>query len=535
MQLVFWDWAVIAVYAMAVVTIGLRAGRKQHTSEGYFLAGRRLRWPFIGASIYAANISTEHLVGLAGWGYLTGLAVGCYEWIAVFCLIPLVVLFLPFYIKNRIYTVPEFLERRFGPSVRLAFSAFMVLLSVLAKISISLWAASLVFHEVLDWNQTAVIWGVGLVTALYTMKGGLSVVVFTDALQTAVLILAAVVMTGIGLYEVGGYEGLRAKLDPSMFSMVKPATDPDLPWPGVFIGVFLLGTFYFSMDQVLVQRVFAAKNLNEGRLGATFCAFLKTLNPIILVGPGMIAAALYPGLSKGDLAYPTMLKNLMPIGLLGLTIASITAALMGHLSATYNSVATLITRDFYLKLRPEADQDRQILVGRIAVLSVFILGAVWAPLIGQSKSMFIYLQNVQAYLMIPFAGIFLFAIFWKRTNTPGVLACMAAALILCPMMMLNNEMHFLPLMNHPLLKPWLHGAMLVGFLCMLVLVTVSLLTAPPPSAKLKNTTVSSLWGEEAKGMPEDPMMATESCWYKDYRLWYSIVAVGTAVAWYIMR
>ena len=535
MKLNLLDWVVIAVYAVVVITVGLRAGRKQHTSEGYFLAGRRLKWPFIGASIYAANISAEHFVGLAGCGYVTGLAYGCYEWIAVFCLIPLIVLFLPFYIRNRIYTVPEFLERRFGPAVRLCFSAFMVLLSVLAKVSISLWAASLVFHELLGWNQYAVIWGVGLVTALYTMKGGLSAVVFTDAIQTVILISAAIILTGFGLHEVGGIAALHAKLNPSMFSMVKPATDPDLPWPGVFFGVFLVGTFYFSMDQVLVQRVFAAKNLNEGRLGATFCAFLKTMNPLILVGPGIIAAALYPGLDKGDLAYPTLLKNLMPTGLLGLTIAGITAALMGHLSATYNSVGTLVTRDFYLKIRPDASQDQQILIGRAAVLAVCVLGALWAPVIGQSKSMFIYLQSVSAYLMIPFAGIFIFAVFWKRVNAAGVLACMFTALILCPTMMLNNEKHFLPFMNHPLLKPWLHGAMIVGFVCMAVMVVVSLLTAPPPAAMLKHTTVSSLWGSEAQGMADDVMMAPETHWYRDYRLWLTIVSTGTAIAWYIMR
>jgi len=671
MQLNPLDWAVIAVYAVVVITIGLRAGRKQHTSEGYFLAGRRLKWPFIGASIYAANISAEHFVGLAGCGYVTGLAFGCYEWIAVFCLIPLIVLFLPFYIRNRIYTVPEFLERRFGPGVRLCFSAFMVLLSVLAKISISLWAASLVFHEVLGWDQMTVIWVVGLVTALYTMKGGLSAVVFTDAIQATILIAAAIILTVIGLHEVGGIAALHAKLDPSMFSMVKPATDPDLPWPGVFIGVFFVGTFYFSMDQVLVQRVFAAKNLNEGRLGATFCGFLKIINPVILVGPGIIAAALYPGLMKGDMAYPTMLNNLMPTGLLGLTIAGITAALMGHLSATYNSVGTLVTRDFYLKIKPDASQDGQIMVGRIVILSVFVLGALWAPLIGRSNSMFVYLQTVQAYLMMPFAGIFLFAVFWKRANAQGVLACIVAVLVLVPVFMGNSQsiaaksaaaksaidltamtarpqaeikandllnaakslvdnatasggdftgsksletmraavalgdkeltlinhdclsapanrdsgavktpaarqrlledfeaakkawvqkhaptllaglapvarevqaavsLHpsvgFIPFMSQPLLKPWLHGAMLVAALCMVVLVLVSLLTAPPPAAMLKNTTVSSLWGTEAQGMAKDTMMAPETCWYRDYRLWLTLVSIGTAIAWYLMR
>ena len=336
MRLTLLDWSIIAVYATVVITIGLRAARRQNTTEGYFLAGRRLRWPFIGASLYAANISTEHLVGLAGWGATIGLAAGTFEWIAVFCLIPLIVLFLPFYLKNKIYTVPEFLERRFGPSVRLSFSAFMLLLAVLVKISVSLWAAAVVLEGLLGWDKMAVIWCVGLVTALYTLKGGLNAVVFTDAIQTAVLILAAVALTGIGLHEVGGYEALRAKLnDPAMFSMIKPATDPELPWPGVFIGVWLLGTFYFSMDQVLVQRVFAAKSLNEGQLGATFCAFLKTLNPVIIVGPGLIAAALYPELRNpeaGDQAYPMLLKNLMPSGLLGLTIAGFMAALMGHLA-----------------------------------------------------------------------------------------------------------------------------------------------------------------------------------------------------------
>ncbi len=537
MRLTLLDWLIIAVYAALVITIGLRAARRQNTTEGYFLAGRRLRWPFIGASLYAANISTEHLVGLAGWGATIGLAAGTFEWIAVFCLIPLIVLFLPFYLKNKIYTVPEFLERRFGSSVRLSFSAFMLLLAVLVKISVSLWAAAVVLEGLLGWDKMVVIWCVGLVTALYTLKGGLNAVVFTDAIQTAVLIVAAVVLTSIGLHEIGGYDALRAKLnDPEMFSMIKPATDPELPWPGVFIGVWLLGTFYFSMDQVLVQRVFAAKSLNEGQLGATFCAFLKTLNPIIIVGPGLIAAALYPEIRNpetGDQAYPMLLKNLMPSGLLGLTIAGFMAALMGHLSATYNSVATLVTRDFYLKLRPEADQARQIRVGRLAVLLVFILGALWTPLIGQFGQLFKYLQNVQAYLMIPFACIFLFAVFWKRTNTPGVLACMGTALLLCPTLMLNNQKHFLQFMNHPLLRPWLHGALLAGLVCTLVLVIVSRLTAAPPPEKLLNTTVEGLWGR--RDGEATAMLAERVPLLRDYRLWLSIVSVGTAVLWYLMR
>lgn len=533
MHLAVLDWLVIAVYGAVVITIGLRAGRRDQTSEGYFLAGRKLRWPFIGASIYAANISTEHVVGLTGSAYAIGLAIGSYEWMAVFCLVPLIVLFLPLYMRTRVYTVPEFLEKRFGSSVRLLFSGFMIGMSVVAKISISLWAASIVFSDVLGWNRIAVIWAIGLVTALYTMKGGLGAVVYTDAIQTTVLLGAAITLTTIGLHKVGGFAGLRAGVDPSMLSMVRPATDPNLPWPGIFIGVFFVGAFYFGMDQVLVQRVFAARSLNEGRLGAVFCAFLKTLNPLLLVLPGLIALVLYPHLERADTAYPTLLRNLMPTGLLGLTIAGLTAALMGHLSATYNSIATLFTRDFYLKWNPSASQKRQIMVGRFAVLAVFVLGALWAPLIGAYKSLFIYLQNVSAYLMMPLALVFFAAVLWRRINTPGVIASIISSVILCPVMMYNNQLapsaQWFPFLNTPLLTPWLHRAMLVAILCTALMVAVSLMTARPDPVKLEGTTVHGLWrvyaGEEDGA----------AVWFKDYRVWMTFVCVATAVMWYVMR
>ncbi len=369
------------------------------------------------------------------------------------------------------------------------------------------------------------------------MKGGLAAVVYTDAIQTVVLLIAAVLLTGIGLHHVGGFAGLHAKIDPAMFSMVRPATDPNLPWPGVFIGVFFVGSFYFSMDQVLVQRVFAAKNLNEGRLGAVFCAFLKTLNPLILVLPGIIAKALYPNLAHNDDAYPTLLRELMPTGLLGLTIAGLTAALMGHLSATYNSIATLFTRDFYLKINPNASQGRQILVGRIAVLVVFVMGAFWAPIIGGYNSLFIYLQNVSAYLMMPFACIFFFAVLWKRVNTPGVLACMVSAAVLCPLLMYNNQLppdrQWFAFLNTPLLTPWLHRAMVVTLVCVILLVAVTLLTSPPPAEKLKGTTVD--W--TLFRLPEEPQPALAGSvpWTRSYRTWLAVVCLGTSVAWYLMR
>lgn len=537
MSLWFSDWLVISLYGLAIAVIGFVLVRKSGTAEGYFLAGRSLTWPFIGASLFAANISAEHFVGLAGSGYKDGMAVGGFEWMAVFCLVPLIMLFLPFYIRNKIYTVPEFLERRFSRGVRMFFSAFMVVLSVLAKVSISLWASALVFEQLLGWDRLTVIWVVGVFTALYTMKGGLRVVVYTDALQTVILIIAAIVLTVLGLQQVGGWSGLQAKLGPEMFEMVKPADHPDYPWFGMFVSVFILGSFYWSMDQVLVQRAFAAKSLEEGRLGAIFCGFLKLLTPFLLVLPGLIAKALYPNLAKPDHAYPTLLSDpaLMPHGLLGLTVAGIAAALMGHISATYNSIATLVTRDFYLHWRPDASQARQVFVGRVAVLCVFVLGALWAPMIGQFGSLWIYLQTVQAYLMMPFAGIFFAGVLWKRTSTRGVIACLVTASIVCPLLMFNSQLianqqsgmrPFLPFMEHPLLRPWLHSAFAGFLVCMAVLVGVSLVTSPVTVEKLNATTVSNWKSLLATG--GGPV-------YRNYLLWLGLLLTICSVLWFVMR
>ncbi|MCX6972426.1 MAG: sodium/solute symporter [Verrucomicrobia bacterium] len=552
------DWAIVALYALIIVTVGLLVTRKPKNSEAYFLAGRSLRWPMIGASLFAANISAEHFVALAGSGFAVGIAIGAWEWSAVFCLAPLILIFLPFYIRNKIYTVPEFLERRFGPSVRMTFSLFMIVLSVLAKVSISLWAASLVMMPVFGLDngldlfgihfggQTVLIWGIGLMTAIYTMKGGLKAVVVTDSLQSTVLLVAGFILLWKGMEAVGGWDGMKAGLDIAQaktgrdyLNMIQPATDESVPWFGMMTATVLVGSFYWSMDQVLVQRVFAAKSLNEGRLGATFCGFLKLTTPFILVMPGIIALALYhqgklampldtAGKVINDTAYPTMLGNLMPHGLLGLTVAGIAAALMGHISATYNSISTLVTRDIYLKFRPEADSATQIRVGRWAVLTVFILGAAWAPLIGKAKSMFDYLQAVQSYMMIPFAAIFFLGVFWKRVTTAGVLACVACSAVVSSVFMWNSAQmqtgaaSFIPYMDNPYLRPFTHSAMVAGAISVLVLVGVSLFTKRSSDEQLAKTTIQGATFAEA-----DEQMA----WYANYRLWLGLAIASSLSLW----
>ena len=542
------DWIIVLIYAAVIFTVGFFIVRRPKTSEGYFLAGRRLRWPFIGASLLASNISAEHFVGLAGSGYLVGMAIGAaYEWSAIFCLLPLILVFLKFYLKNRIFTVPEFLERRFDAGVRLLLSWIMVVFSILTKISISLWASALVFKTLFGWNPTLVIWIVAVITALYTMKGGLATVVYTDAIQAVVLLSAACVLTLLGLHQVGGISALQARVPAELFRAFRPASDPNIPWTGAIFGVMcLVGAFYWSMDQVLVQRAFAAKNLNEGRKGAIFAGGLKLLIPFVLLVPGIIARALWPGLPQADQAYPKLLGAVMPHGLLGLTVAGISAALMGHMSATFNSVSTMFTRDMYLRWRPGAEQKRQILVGRAAVAAVAVMGALWAPVIGRFGSLWDYLQQVTSGLVVPFAGVFFFGVAWKRITTKGVWAGTLTGFVIAVGLMadrmwthLYGHAPFLPFMHTKYLEPWLHGAILEFLISAAVMVAVSLRTKPEPAEKLAATTIA--WGKRrAAGDGSEVALAAAAAvaepkipFLKDYRPWFALV-LAMAVALYVI-
>jgi SSS family solute:Na+ symporter len=277
---------------------------------------------------------------------------------------------------------------------------------------------------------------------------------------------------------------------------------------------------------VLVQRAFAARDLNEGRKGAILCGFLKLSTPFLLVLPGLIARVMFPGLARADQAYGALLTHIMPAGLLGLTICGIGAALMGHISATYNSISTLFTRDFYLRWRPGASQQRQILVGRIAVIVVFALGSLWAPMIGRFGNLFTYLQTIQVYLMLPFAGIFFLGVLWRRATAQGVAACLCTAGVVCPLLMLNGRYRFLPFMDTPLLSPWLHQAMVAFAVSMVAFVAASLATARTSDLKLSTTTVTS-WAALVAPGPERGL--------RDYRVWLILLLAAASGLWYAMR
>jgi solute:Na+ symporter, SSS family len=504
-----------------VVFAVLRASRKESTGGEYFLAGRDLQWPFIGMSLFASNISAEHVIGMAGDGYRVGMVAGGFEWVGVYCLIILATLFAPLYLRNKIFTIPEFLERRFGWSLRAFLSANLLVINVLTKNAIDIWAGSLLFATLFGWNQHAVMWAMSAFTALYTMKGGLRAVVYADMVQGTWLILSSAVLTLVGLAHVGGLHGLALHAAPGSLDMVKPLTS-DYPITGFLIANVLSGMFYWCMDQTVVQRVLGARTIEHGQKGAIFAGFLKILPPFILVLPGVVARILYPGLGHDDYAYPRLVQGLLPVGLRGLVLAGLIAILMSSMSACYNSSATLVVRDFVLRARPDTTEAQQVRWGRAVTILMAILGVLAAPLVGLSVSIWYYLQNISAYLTVPMAAVVFIGLLWKRTNTPGAIAGLIVGFaggIIC---FLDQALKWsLPFLSHPIFNAFLHRALLIWIISALVVVGVSRMTEPPGAEKIQGT-VFGKFDEAWKG-------------FRDYRGWAAVLFVVVCSMWWLMR
>ncbi len=408
------DTSILILYFAVTFAVGFYFARKERTSRDYFLAGQHVGWFAIGASLFAANIGSEHFIGLAGSGAVTGLAVGCYEWSASICLFVLGWLFVPHYLRSGVFTMPEFLEKRFSARCRSYLTWVSLFAYVFTKISVSLFAGGILIREVFGWDYLTTAVLLVLATGVYTVAGGLAAVIYTDLVQAFILIGGAVVLTWMGLERAGGFEGLRQALPPDFFHMVKPAGDAVYPWPGTIFGTLVLGIWYWCTDQVIVQRTLSAPNVHEARKGAFFCAALKILPVFILVLPGLIAKALWPNEVTGDNAYPLLVLRLMPPGLKGLMVAALLAALMSSLSAVFNSCSTLITMDVYKKMRPDASEARLVQVGRLSTAGIVALSIAWIPFIRHlNNEVYQYLQSVQAYVGAPITATFLVGVLWK--------------------------------------------------------------------------------------------------------------------------
>ena len=501
------DLTILIGYFAVVFGIGAYFFRRAKTSKSYFLADRSVGWIAVGASLFASNISSEHFIGLAGSGASSGLAVGSFEWLAVFMCIILGWVFVPFYLRSGVYTMPEFLERRYGPACRWYLTSVSVIAYVVTKISVSLYAGALVLRAVLGWDFYTSATVMVITTGIYTIFGGLAAVIYTELLQAVVLLVGAITLTLIGLDQAGGMSGLRAALPADFFHMIKPSSDAAFPWTGIFLGAPILGIWYWCTDQMIVQRVLGAKGEADARGGALLCGLLKILPVFVLVLPGLIARAIYPDIN-GDEAYPTMILRLLPPGLTGFMVAALMAALMSSLAATFNSASTLVTFDIYKVLKPGVTERQLVQAGRLVTVAMVGLSMVWVPFIKYlSSEVYIYLQSVQAYISPPIAAVFLFGVFWPRANRYGAIAALLAGAVLGAVRFLFELNRTSALVvGSPLLSTlvginFLHFAILLFGVSVFLLVTVSWVTQPEPLAKLRGLTFFTL---DASYRPSDP-------------------------------
>jgi len=428
------DLAMVGIYIVFILGMGLYLARRTDTTDDYFLAGRSLTWWLIGLSMFASNVSSSTFIGLTSAAYSSGVAVYNYEWMAAFVLIVFLIFFLPFYLRTRVFTLPEFLEKRFDRRARYYFSALQILMNVAIDAAAALYAGALVakilYPEIPLWQSVTVL---GVLGGLYTIAGGLRAVVYTDAVQAILLLVGAGIISILSFQAVGAdWAFVAASIPAADLSVVRPAGDPILPWPGLVTGVLLLGFYFWGTNQFMVQRALGARSLEQGRYGALFAGLLKLPIIFIVVLPGIFGRILYPPAEfpalaeNADLLFPTMMFDLLPVGFRGLIATALLAAIMSSLDSILNSASTLVTMDFVRVFRPVASNRALVITGRIVTFVFMTLAILWAPQIENFPNIWTYLQQMLAYLSPPVVACFVLGIFWKRATAHGAFAALIA-------------------------------------------------------------------------------------------------------------
>jgi SSS family solute:Na+ symporter len=534
MNLTRLDLGIFVLYILAVLGIGLYAARRgTKTKRDYFLAGDRLPWWMIGGSIVAANLSSHQFVGSMGLAYNRGFVAMVTEWgMIIIGLNALLWIFLPFYLRNGFYTVPEFLYRRFGSSVRAVYAALILTTYLLVEIGAVLYMGALALHTLLpQLNMTWSIVALAAVTGFYTVLGGLRAVVWTEMLQLVVLLTGGIVLTIATLHAIGGVgPALEASTARGEWDLLLPYNDPDFPWTMYLGGTLCISTFYAAANQFIVQRALAAKNEWHARMGIVFTQYLKFLTPLIIIVPGLVAPRLYPNLEKPDLVFPTLVENLLPTGLVGLVMAGLIAAVMGHTSGAINSVTTIATMDFYVPYKRwkstqrgdtiEATDAQAVFFGRLFGIAAILVGIVCAVLLTEhsKKPIFLYLLNAYGYFTPGIATMFLVGILWRRTTTAGALA---AGILTIPLSLALQWTFGKQL-------PFQNRTGIVFWSCIAVCMIVSLLTKPSPPENLKGL----IWTRDSLRLPPE-----ERERYRGVRrpfLWWALInaVVVLLYVWY---
>ncbi len=573
------DLTVIAGYFMIILGLAWWVIRqRQDTTTDYFLAGRHLGWFIIGASIFASNIGSEHLVGLAGSGATDGVAMAHYE-LHAWCLLVLAWVMVPFYMRSKVFTMPEFLERRYSPTARTVLSVISLVAYVLTKIAVGIFAGGVVFSVLLpDVNFLGLdsFW-VGsilviVLTGIYTILGGLRAVAYTEALQTMILIFGSILVTIFGLKALGGWSELRSIAGSEMFNLWKPLVPAGLegtwapvketsrmawyfndnyPWLGMLFCAPIIGLWYWCTDQYIVQRALGAPNEREARRGSIWASYLKLLPVFIFIIPGIICFALaqsgkVPAIhqtffdAQGNLlrdraqeAFPLLVAHVLPLGVRGIVVAGLLAALMSSLAGVFNASSTLFTMDFYSRLRPQSTQHHLVWVGRLATAAMVLIGLMWIPVIRGGKGLYDYLQGVQSYLAPPIFVVFFFGVFMKRINAKGCLAALITGFLMglfrlavdTPVKLIGNFKYesgsFFWIVNNIYFQ---YYSLLIFVICIMVMIVVSYLTEQPAYEKITGLTFST--------MTEEHRRQTRESWnYKDVIA--SVIVLALILAAYL--
>ena len=506
------DLIVVIAYAIGIFSLAQwvsreKAGHTKDTSD-YFLASKNLPWWAIGSSLIAANISAEQIVGMSGSGYAIGLAIASYEWMAAATLLIVGKFFLPIFLKNHIYTMPQFLERRYGGLIRTLMAIFWLALYVFVNLTSIIWLGSIAVNKVAGIDQNIALVILGAFALLYQLRGGLKAVALTDIVQVTLLVLGGLVVAFLTLTQIGGgdlFAGFHKLVStaPDHFHMILEKGDPhyiDLPGLSVLIGgMWIANIAYWGFNQYIIQRALAAKNLDEAQKGVIFAAYLKLIMPLIIVLPGIAAVVLAPGLPKPDQAYPTMMR-LLPPGLLGLVFAALIAAIIASTASKINSIATIFTLDVYAKRRRErtraeddrgeskAEEKHLVLVGRITAVTAIVIAILAArPLVGSSEQAFQFIQEFTGFFTPGITVIFLLGLFWKRANEAGAIVAAVTSVLLSTVMKYTLPAAAFPTGVNAYLTPFINRMGVVFLISLVLAVVVSLATRQQEGADTIDT------------------------------------------------
>ena len=500
------DWLVLAGFFILLLgVVGMSMRQKEEDTADYFLAGRNASWLVIGASIFASNIGSEHLVGLSGSGAQSGMALAHWE-LQSWIILLLGWVFVPFYWSSKVYTMPEFLERRYNSASRTFLSVISLVSYVLTKVAVTVYAGGIAFKTILGIDS---IWGIDffwisalglvIITGIYTVLGGMKAIMWTSVLQTPVLIIGSVVILVVGLDQVGGWSEVE-RINDANLHLIRSASDVDFPWPGIIFGSFIIGFWYWCTDQYIVQRVLSAKGIKEARRGTMFAGYLKLLPVFIFLFPGMIAVALKEkgiiNYASADQAFPTLVAELLPSGVKGIVIGGLVAALMSSLASLFNSSATLFTIDFYKKFKPESSEKHLLKVGRLATIVIVILGILWIPVMSLiADVLYEYLQSVQSLIAPGIAAVFLLGLVSRRITPAAGYAGLVSGfvlgmirLVMLPFKdsMANTSFAWIVEMN------WLYYCILLFVLVTVIMIVVSMFTKAASEEKLQGLTFRTL-------------------------------------------